>query len=448
MTAERGLRTPALGAGAALTAMLFASRLPATLDFILPRRAGWFVFETAFMILSRPWAAQAYSVAASLAILAALSRFLWLAAGAARGRAWSAKDFLSRGFALALVLALTRWSFSIWFDVFQTIWFPFGSLNLIEPFANMAVCSALAYTAMFSAVTLLSSRPDAARKLLIGWAAVAAAAGLLAADPVLKYGGINRLYVVLTEEAGRPGQTSYVLFAPSSDESADRAEAELSKGAAKRLPKLRKLYEDRAKLLDPAGLRRSLLVGVRFGDDLARSLLLAHLSVAQPSAEAISAVGALADETAHRIGPMGASRIALAYAHLGERDQAALWAKRGSAMPRGVPEGLLNLPEGGALKPGRLSGRIEGLRPERIALYVKSDPAAPYYLDAAALVAATKPDKNGRFAFSGLAAGRYYLAFAFPPDAGIRVSGHRGDLILGGRAAALELPALTFRRAE
>lgn len=432
---------PALGAGAALTAMLFASRLPVTLDFILPRRAGWALFALAHEGLSRPGPRAAFTAAASLLLAAALGRFVWLAGAAARGRKWTPAGFLGRGFGLALVVLLLRWSFSIWLEVSQKVWFPFGSLNLLEPLANLLVCPLVAFAAMAAALDALGPRPATAR-ILLPWAAANALAACLAFAaygawaPAAAPAESRRLFVVLTEEEGRPGRAAYDL--PVS------AEPEVPRTGVGRLPALRALYERRAKLMDPAGLRSALMLGVKHGDDLARSLLLEHLSAAPPSPEAIGALGALADETAHRIGPMGASRLALAYARLGDAAQAAVWAKRGEAGPRGIPAGLLDLSGGGALKPGRISGRIEGRRPLRVALYRKADPAAPYLLDAAGLVASAEPDARGRFSFVGLAAGRYYLALAFEvPDGELRVSGHRGDLTLDARRASRDLPPLT-----
>ncbi|MCM2305418.1 MAG: hypothetical protein NDJ72_11990 [Elusimicrobia bacterium] len=442
-TDARRALLPALAAGAALSAMLFASRLPATLDFILPRRAGWPLFAASHEALSRPGTRLAFTAGVSLLMIAALARFAWLAGAAVRGRTWTPAMFLARGLLLAVVVALTRWSFAIWFEVSQKVWFPFGALNALEPFANLLVCSLAAFAAMASALACLSSRPEPLRALL-SWAAADALAAFLAFSaygawaPAPATAEARRLFVVLTEEEGRPGRAVYDL--PVS------AEREVAGAGARRLEALRALYERRAKLMDPAGLRSALMLGVKFNDDLARSLLLEHLSAAPPSPEALGALGALADETAHRIGPMGASRIALAYAHLGDAAQAAVWAERGAAGPRGIPAGLLDLRGGGALKPGRISGRVNGLKPLRVALYRKSDPAAPYLLDAAGLTASAEPDAEGRFSFAGLGAGRYYLAFAFEPvDREIRVLGHRGDLSLDARKTALDLPALTIK---
>lgn len=441
-TDARKALAPALGAGTALSAMLFASRLPATLDFILPRRAGWALFSFAHEALSRPGPRRAFTAAVSLLLLGAVARFAWLAVAAVRGRKWTPALFLTRGLVLALIVLLLRWSFSVWFEVAQKVWFPFGSMDPLEPLANLLFGSLTVYVAMTAALSCLSSGPSPLR-VLLSWAGVNASASFLAFSvygawaPAAAHVESRRLFVVLTEEEGRPGQAAYDLpIAP-----APRPPA-----GAGRLESLRALYERQAKLMDPAGLRSALMLGVKHHDDLARALLLEHLAAAPPSPEALGALGALADETAHRIGAMGASRIALAYAHLGDAAQASVWAKRGEAAPRGIPAGLLDLSGGGALEPGRISGRLEGRRPLKVALYRKPDPAAPYLLDAAGLVASAEPDAKGRFSFSGLAAGRYYLAFAFAvPEGELRVTGHRGDLTLDARRTALELPRLTVK---
>ncbi len=445
MSGARRCALPALGAGAALSAMLFASRLPVTLDFILPRRAGWALFALGFEVLYRPAPRAAFTAAVCLLFLAAMARFGWLAASVMRGRAWSARDFLARGFYLALVVFLLRWSFAIWFEVSQKIWFPYGSMNVVEPYANLLVSSAIVAAAMSAALACLTPKRTELR-IMLPWSAANALAAVLAmflygawsAAPASDAG--RRLFVVLTEEEGRPGQAAYDL---------PIKEARTIPSGVARLEGLRALYETRAKLMDAAGLRSALMLGVKHGDELARTLLLDHLAAAPPSPEALGALGALADETAHRVGAIGASRIALAYAHLGDAAQAAVWAKRGEERPRGIPAGLLDLSGGGALKPGRISGTVAGVMPLRVALYRKSDPMAPYLLDAGALTASMEPDAKGRFSFTGLGAGRYYLAFAFEGPAGaLRVSGHRGDLTLSARISALDAGTLTIKPAS
>lgn len=445
MTGARPCALPALGAGAALSAMLFASRLPVTLDFILPRRPGWPLFAFGFEALSRPAPRAAFTAAVCLIFLAAMARFGWLAASAMRGRAWSARDFLTRGFYLALAVFLLRWSFTIWFEISQKVWFPYASLNPLEPFANLLASSAIILAAMSAALAVLSPQRTEIR-VMLPWAGTNALAAALAMSlhgawlPSPAPDAGRRLFVILTEDEGRPGQAAYDL---------PIKEATAPPSGVGRLEGLRELYETRAKLMDPTGLRSALMLGVKHGDELARTLLLAHLGAAPPSPEALGALGALADETAHRVGAIGASRIALAYAHLGDAAQASVWAKRGEERPRGIPAGLLDLGGGGALKPGRISGKIAGVRPLKVALYRKSDPLAPYLLDAGALTASTELDEKGRFSFTGLSAGRYYLAFAFEAATDApRVSGHRGDMRLDSRRAALDAGTLTIKAAS
>jgi len=73
-TDARRALLPAFGAGAALSAMLFASRLPATLDFILPRRAGWPLFAASHEALARPGTRLAFTAGVSLLMIAALAQ--------------------------------------------------------------------------------------------------------------------------------------------------------------------------------------------------------------------------------------------------------------------------------------------------------------------------------------------------------------------------------------
>ncbi|UPT73712.1 MAG: hypothetical protein M0D55_17960 [Elusimicrobiota bacterium] len=447
---------PALGAGAALAAMIFASRLPPTLDFILPRRAGWALYSGAFDLLSRPGARTAFSAAAVLLLLASAGLFLRRALAAARWRTWSPRERLARAWGLLLALALARWSFVVWLEVSQRVWFPFGSLDPLEPAANLAACGGILWLAGRACLGFLAPKRASLSDALAGWAAGTA---LAAAAAAVAYGawtpppapaaaawsaGAPRLRVlVLTEEEGRPSRTVYDLPAPSAEAVLAAAEERAARPGVHRLALLRALYSERAKLMDPEGLRRALSLGARLGDDLARSLLLAHLASAPPTAAGRAALDALADETAHRVGPAGAARLALAYARFGDGARAAYWARESAASPRGVPEGLLDLSGEVPSNPGRIAGRVLGDRPARVALYRREGPGAPYLLDAAALAAAAAPAPDGRFAFAGLRPGRYYLAFAFDPATArageLRVSGHRGDVVLDGRRGAAEL---------
>lgn len=457
-TDARRALPPALGLSVALSAMVFASRLPPTLDFILPRRAGWTLFASAFELLSRPYWRAAFTIAVTLLAAASLGRYLQLVGRAVRGRRWGLGGFLARGLRVAATLLLLRWSWFLWFELSQTVFFPYASLNPLE-----APCNALVMTALLSAggacvLSALSAEPSPAGRALLPWAGANLLASALAAGffgvwwvdaPIRRVIERRSMFVVLTEEDGRPSQTGYDFPVEGSDDFMRDLERFVQYPGTQRLEELRFLYAERAKAMDPAGLRRDLLLGVAAGDGLARTVLLEHLLAAPPSPAALSALGTLADETAHRIGPMGASRLALAYARLGDRERAALWAKKAAEGPGGIPEGLLALPSGGALKPGVVTGRVEGLRPRVIGLYRHDEPSAPYLLDAAGLVAATEPDAKGRFSFAGLPAGRYYLALAFAaertPRGEIRVSGHRGDFTLDARKTTLDLSPLTIK---
>lgn len=454
-TESRAAAAPALGAGAALSAMIFASRLPPTLDFIVPRRAGWAAFSAAHAALGRPGFRFAFTVAVALLFLGSAGLWLKRAAGAARRVAWTPSELFARAWPLATAFLLARWSFAVWFELSQRAWFPYGSLDALAPLADFAACSAILFAAGRAGLRLLAAKRPSPAAVLVGWAAGTAVVAAFAASaygawgsrpPALVAlnapGGFRRYYVVLTEEEGRPSQAAYDMPVASSGAELDPLESLAEKPGVRRLEVLRALYEERAKLMDPEGLRRALSLGARLGDDLGRSLLLAHLASAPPSAEGRAALDALCDESAVRVGPLGASRLALAYARLGDGARAASWAKRAAEGPRGVPEGLLDLSGGGALSPGRISGKVTGERPERVALYRKDSPAAPYLLDAAALSASAEPDGSGRFAFSGLSAGRYYLALAYPSGerrAELRVSGHRGDVVLDARRTAAEV---------
>jgi hypothetical protein len=217
---------------------------------------------------------------------------------------------------------------------------------------------------------------------------------------------------------------------------------------ARVLPALRALYEEEEKRWDLAGLQDSLLLGADRGDTLAASLLVSHLAAVPPSPAALKALSHLADEDSWRIGPLAAAELSRAYAHLGDAAAAGRWAAKADG-PLGVAPGLLGPAESGALRSGRITGTLSAPGRARVALYRKADPEAPYLLGAAGLVAAAEPDAKGRFSFTGLTAGRYYLAVAQSagddPRGEISVSGNRGDLILDEKRPTLDLPALALK---
>ncbi|OGS39712.1 MAG: hypothetical protein A2506_03845 [Elusimicrobia bacterium RIFOXYD12_FULL_66_9] len=448
---------PAAAAAAALAAMLFASRLPISPDYLLPRRAGYFLFEDAWVLFSSPLGRGIFT-AATLGLLilpvVLLCRALWLAAGRKTPSTWSGRAGLALGPVLALVLAVRLWTRLL--DLVQTVWFPYGSMSAWEPvlvFLNLFLILGFAGSA---ATAWVEGRRRRATLLIGALIVMDVLAGVLAYSR-----GVGRplqadqprgrtLFIILTETEKGPGRDAYLL-APDvfSDRDLRPSYEALASGGrdARTLPALRALYEEELKRWDMPGLRRALLLGISRGDVLAASLLLSHLSAVPPSPDALKALKVLADEDAYRVGPLGAAALARAYAHQGDEASASRWAKKAGVGPRGVPAGLLGLEKGSALKSGRISGMLRGAPLSRVALYRRRDPAAPYLLDVAGLVASARTDAKGRFVFTGLPAGRYYLALAIPEGARGEVSvvGHRGDIHLDARRPSRELPPLTVK---
>lgn len=445
----------ALAASAALAAMLFASRLPPGMDFFLPRRGGFGLYRAAWALFAAPGARTAFSAAVALALLACAAA---LAADLRRAlreapKTWSARLGLAIGPAFALLLAARLGGIAL--DLVQLVWFPYGGMNAWEPFAAFALFALALVPAAAAARDWVGGRRRRAT-VLFGGLVLLQIAGAV-------YGGAKgvgralsapaahgrTVYVVLTEGQKGPDHDIYSLehdvFLDPDQRPYYRALAQ-GEHDARVLPALRALYEAETKRWDLAGLRDALLLGVSRGDALATSLLLAHLTAVPPSPEARAALGAVADERTWRIGPLGAAALARACARQGDVQAAARWAAK-SGGPNGVAPGLLGLPASGG-KPGSIRGILRAPGPARLALYARQDPAAPYLLDAAGLVASAEPDARGRFAFTGLPPGRYYLALAVSNGDGRRgevsVTGGRGDLILDARRPALDLPPLTL----
>lgn len=444
----------AFGAAVVLAGMLFASRLPPGADFFLPRRGGYWLYRAAWSLFSRPGGRLFFAVTVSFLLLACgtlLARSLRLAVKRAPST-WSGWSALALGPLAAAVLAVRLGGRVL--DLIQILWFPYGSMDAREPLAAALLFAAVFAPAAIAVRAWLSGRRRRALALF-GALVILDAAGAVfgAVRGVRRPLGVppasgKTLFVVLTEGEKGPGHETYAIapdvFGDPDPRERYRALA-AGPGDGRSLRALRALYTEETKRWDLAGLREALLLGAAKGDPLAPGLLLAHLTVAPISAEASSALGALADEDSWRIGPLGAAALSRAYSHLGNMEAAERWAARAST-PGGVAPGLLATASGGALKPGRISGTLRAPGRSRIALYERQDPAAPYFLDAAGLVASATPDARGRFSFSGLAAGRYYLAVALSDENGRRgevsISGNRGDLILGARHPARDLPPL------
>ena len=446
----------ALGAAAALAAMLFASRLPPGPEFMLPRRGGYMLYRAAWSLFDRTYGRALFSALIALVLLACAAA-LGLSLRRARPKSlpatWTARAGLLPGPLFAAFLAARLVSRVL--DLIQLVWFPYAAMDVREPLAVFALGALVFAAAVIAAREWVAGRRRRASVILLALVALDLGAALFGAAK-----GVGRpldfppargktLFVVLTEGPRGPGRDVYTL-APDvfSDRDPRPALRALASGPrdARTLPALRALYEQEEKRWDLPGLRDALLLGVARGDLLAGSLLLSHLASVSPSPAAIAALGRLADESSWRIGPLAAAELSQAYSHLGDAEAAALWVGK-STGPRGIAPGLLRRTEAVAPLSGRISGTLNAPYRARVALYLRGDREAPYLLDAAGLVAAAEPDAKGRFAFDGLTAGRYYLAVAQASGEGsvgeVSVSGSRGDLILDAGRSVINLPPLT-----
>jgi hypothetical protein len=207
----------------------------------------------------------------------------------------------------------------------------------------------------------------------------------------------------------------------------------------------RLLWEGYALRQDVGRLRGSLWAAERGGDPLAWFILVQHLAIAPPDALAGELLDSLADERRWRIGGRAAMLLAQAYAHLGLTGPAAAWNAR-AAQALGIAPGLsAPSPPGGALHPGIIRGSVRGLRRARVALYARRGPQEPYSLGPESLVASSWANADGRFQFSGLSSGDYYLSLSVPAAElrarreGIAVRGHRGDIRLSAQKPSADV---------
>jgi hypothetical protein len=192
-------------------------------------------------------------------------------------------------------------------------------------------------------------------------------------------------------------------------------------------------------------LRSSLWAAERGGDSLAWFVLAQHLAAAPPDPLAAGLLDSLADEHRWRIGGRAALLLAQAYAHLGLARPAEAWNAR-AERALGFAPGLAAPPAvEGALRPGAISGRVLGLRRVRLALYARRGLQEPYSLGPDRLVASAWADGSGRFRFTGLSAGDYYLSLSVPAAElparreDVAVRGHRGDIRLSPQKPSTEL---------
>lgn len=451
----------ALAGAAAFAAMVFASRLPSGQEFLLPRRGGFFLYTSAWRLFYAPRGRELYSVLVALVALACAAAFLW-ALRRAHPKRWPAGFVAKFGLAAGPLFAafLAARSLGHVLDLIALVWFPYGSMDAREPLAVFALAALVLVPAAAASRAWVAGKRRRATTLLLFLAALDVGGLLLGAakglgrDLDVSFGEGRTLYVVLTQTPRGPDHQIYSLTPDVFAADPRPALLGLASGPAdaRRLPALRALYEQDEKRWDLPALREALLLGVKRDDMLAASLLLGHAAAAAPSIELRAALDVLADEKLWRVGPLAAAELSRAYRHQGDELAAKVWAAKAGG-PTGIAEGLLGPADDESLRKGKISGTLRAPAPVRIALYRRADPEAPYLLDASGLVAATEPDAKGKFSFSGLTAGRYYLAFALPGDEDrgeVEVSGNHGDLILTPKRPALRVPpiALTFKRSR
>lgn len=225
---------------------------------------------------------------------------------------------------------------------------------------------------------------------------------------ILSQGSSGPDYMVHEIVLGSPDVMDY------SPESLEKLKAYIRRGAGLHLPEaLRHLYGGHTIGMSADSLREALFLAHLNGDALARLLLLESLTRAPRGESSARFLDALSDESLYRIGPRAAAMLSAAYGHLGLKERSAYWLGVSRPETGGIPAGLLELPE----KPldGRIRGVLAGLGRVRAALYYHSDPAAPYSLGASSLVDSQLSDARGRFEFSGLPEGDYFLAFSYEP---------------------------------
>ncbi|HXT00597.1 MAG TPA: hypothetical protein VN915_07980 [Elusimicrobiota bacterium] len=442
----------ALGAAAALAAMAFASRLPPGPEFLLPRRGGYALYAAAWRLFAAPHGRALFSALIAFVLLACAAAFAWALRRALpkkRPQGWIAKLGLAAGPVFAAFLAARAICHVL--DLIALVWFPYGSMDVREPLAVSALGVLVFLPAAAASRAWVAGKRRRATTLLFALVALDVGGLLLAsAKGVGRESGVSlgegrTLYVVLTQTPRGPDREAYSLK-PDVFGGSDPRPALLALASgpadARVLPSLRALYEQNEKRWDLDGLRAALLAGVNRGDMLAASMLLGHAGAAAPSIELRADLDALADEKRWRVGPLAAAELARAYRHQGDEAAAKAWFEKSGAAP-----GLIAADEDAPLKKSRISGTVKAPAPIRVALYRRADPDAPYLLDASGLVSSGEPDAKGRFSFSGMTAGRYYLAFALPAaeDRGeIQISGNHGDLLLTAKQPALALPPLAL----
>jgi hypothetical protein len=473
---------PAGFAAAGLAALTLLNRLPAAPDFVVPRRPGWAVYSLALAAARGP-AGRLLPAAALLLVAAAVllaGREFWLALDWRQNQDRLKRPPVALGVlagAAALLLA-ARLAAAAWFDLIFNAWFAPGDADLREPILAALgtvwvvfwLCAALAALGRWAAGGLgkdLRRAALCAAALLVPGLGLRAWAGLrcdASARSLAQAAGIPRepvgreTVLVLSEPQGRADFSVYEAAmgiagtADLSEPSLRRLEGWLAvrprsvwRDQARRL-----LWEGYARRQDVGRLRGSLWAAERRRDPLAWFILAQHLSCAPPDVLAVDLLDSMADERRWRIGGRAALLLAQAYAHLGLAQPAASWSARAQEA-LGLAAGLsAPLAVAGALRPGAIFGRIRGLSRVRVALFARRDLQEPYSLGPDRLVASAWADSAGRFRFSGLSAGDYYMCLSVPGSElpprreDVSVRGHRGDILLSSRKTSAEVDLDVF----
>lgn len=471
---------------------LLLSRLPPTADLFLPRRPFFGIFHLAMGISQSPTLSATVSGLAFIFLVLALGGFLWDAAlllkpaGKGRRVLW-----VSLSAAGSLVLGVASWLvLRAALDLIQYSCFEPGSLDIREPLTAFISAFLAVLLLWRSALAFLRAAADAQGRrraltegLILGALLIVGAAGLSALaggrarpeiDALASSAGLPpqpravRAVILLTEGRDGPDYEVHeialgIAAGDYSMESLASLENHIRRGSVSNLRQaLSHLYGGYTVQMEARALRGALFLAHEKGDPLAGFLLLQNLMRAPSGAGHEGLLDALADETSFRIGPRAAAMLSMAYGNFGSVRKADYWREFSSSVMGGIPAGLLNSP--GPPLNGAIRGKVLGLGPVKVVLYARGEEGAPYNLGASALVDSKKTDGGGGFEFSGLPAGRYFLALSFnfrsPPLSFSRlgkcvlgagssppcvsfISNHRGDITLSVERPRAELGALS-----
>ena len=233
-----------------------------------------------------------------------------------------------------------------------------------------------------------------------------------------------------------------------------------------RLSALRHVVWGRALLGDADGMRKAAFESLLAGDPLAGLMLLENLRRAPVSPANLALLDSLSDEARWRVGPHAAVALAAAFARFGKPDKAAYWLGRASQGASAIPAGLLGWPAaagapekelrrplgwptrqgpiGSPAVPPRSERRLVGGAGLSVAIYGRELFLAGGPLARGPLGVHDRGRRGRLRVRRHRARGLLPGGFRGKPASGIRVSGHRGDIRVAGKAVSL--PDITVRR--